>query len=390
MAPLPGSSATVCSSPANALSGNRSTATRMAAVLPSTLDSYRMRTNSSQRLASSQTCTSPYACAAQSASDTVPFGVNATPSTSMSFDAVCVELTPRGSEPSPSPADATAYTMPVSNSMATSTAAPAGSQRTDLLERFAAGRAGVGRADAERAAGAATRGISVVLSAARFATVVFANPSSARSMAATSALPGWSASRIARACVTVQGRWCTASSRVAVIRFMGSGCRIRTPRSRSDVGWCTFETYGPTATTVPTGSGSTLASSRRRVITPTVRMASLAGLTTPSGRTSGQPSVFHWPASGASRRTAGSGRSTPSTTSTPRGSTTTASTGPSQPSGRQPISATPPTTVLPRPHDASAARTSAPTLEVSSPNRTSRTPHLRNPAPGDPDRHHGN
>ncbi|UMP00390.1 hypothetical protein [Amycolatopsis sp. EV170708-02-1] len=90
--------------------------------------------------------------------------------------------------------------------------------------------------------------------------------------------------------------------------------------------------------------------------------ASVAGLIEVSPWTSGQPSAFHGPPSGASSFSAGSGRSTPMTMRTPFGMTTTASTG--RPStGLAPISATPPTTVLPRPSEASAARTSSATRD---------------------------
>jgi hypothetical protein len=127
---------------------------------------------------------------------------------------------------------------------------------------------------------------------------------------------------------------------------------------------------------VPTGPVPGASSAIRRSHSWERSSASVAGLIASSPWTRGQPSAFHGPPSGASRRSAGSGRSTPITMSTPFGSTTTASTARSPPTGRAPTSATPPITVLPRPSEASAARTSSATRDGCCPRRTSRTETL--------------
>lgn len=195
------------------------------------------------------------------------------------------------------------------------------------------------------------------------------NPSPRKTSSESSGASGASAAINARAWSTDRGCRAVARETVAASMVVGVGCRTRTGPARSPGGWSTVSTYGPTATIVPTGPPPS--SAMRRSHSWDRSSASVAGLTS-SPWTRGQPSAFHGPPSGASRRRAGSGRSTPITTSTPAGSTTTASTGRS-PAGRAPTSATPPITVLPRPREASAARTSSATREGCCPRRTSRT-----------------
>src|SRR5213593_3113370 len=104
-----------------------------------------------------------------------PTGSNVKPSTVTPLDSVLVELAPRGFS-SDEPDDATAYTMPVISSNATSTTAPPGSQRTGL-------RAG---AAAFSGLGSWTRGMSVVLATAISGTTVLVKPSPVRSTSAWS------------------------------------------------------------------------------------------------------------------------------------------------------------------------------------------------------------
>ncbi len=134
----------------------------------------------------------------------------------------------------------------------------------------------------------------------------------------------------------------------------------------------TCPAYGPTTTIAATGSGSSPRDCRLRASAAADSRPSSPGLTAPSVRTIGQPSIVHGVCSGASTRSAGWGRSIPSTTITPRGSTITASRGRGLPGGRQPNAVTPPSTEQPAPHAEMAARMSAPTRVGSAPSRISR------------------
>src|SRR6476469_11147408 len=134
-----------------------------------------------------------------------PLGSNVKPSTVTPLDSVRVLLASSGRS-SDEPDDATAYTMPVSSSNATSTTALAGSQRRPPLAGFRVGIR-VGFAGAGGGGAAGTRGMSVVLAADIVGTAEAVKPSRDRSRSAWS---GDSVARSARACATVHGRWYVA------------------------------------------------------------------------------------------------------------------------------------------------------------------------------------
>ncbi|VVJ20304.1 Uncharacterised protein [Amycolatopsis camponoti] len=176
----------------------------------------------------------------------------------------------------------------------------------------------------------------------------------------------------ARTWSTDRGRCAVARDTVAASIVVGVGCRTRTGPAKSAAGWSTVSTYGPTATIVPTGPVPGTNEAIRCSHAWEMSSASVAGLTASSSAISGQPSAFQGAPSGASSLRAGSGRSTPITMITPWGSRTTASIGRSV-TEPTPTSAIPPMTVLPRPRDASAARTSSATRDCCRSRRTSRT-----------------
>jgi hypothetical protein len=197
-------------------------------------------------------------------------------------------------------------------------------------------------------------------------------PSPSRTSSENSGASGASPRISARTWSTDRGRWAVASDTVAASIVVGVGCRTRTGPARSLAGWSTVSTYGPTATIVPTGPVPGTSEAIRCSHAWEMSRASVAGLIASSSAISGQPSAFHDAPSGASSRSAGSGRSTPITMITPWGNRTTASIGRSV-TEPTPTRAIPPMTVLPRPRDASAARTSSATRDCCRSRRTSRT-----------------